>query len=79
MATPLPSIHPEQAIDVTGCGNCSTAAALYWKIEGKDHRDIVTNANIAAKLNSLSDGPFAVKKARDERAYLPMRKSCEEL
>lgn len=75
----LPSIDPEEAIDVTGCGNCSTAAALYWKIEGKDERDIVMNANIAAKLNSMADGAFGVKKARDERAYLSMRRSYEGL
>ncbi len=66
--TSAPCLHPEEAIDVTGCGNCSSAAALYWRIEGKSYEDIVRNANVAAKYNSLSEGPFAVKKAREERA-----------
>ena len=71
--TSLPACKPEEAVDVTGCGNCSSAAALYWRIEGKDPHDIVMNANVAAKCNAMSDGPFAVKKARETRAYLPLR------
>ncbi len=72
--TSLGAYRPEEAVDVTGCGNCSSAAALYWKTATDDPEQIVMNANIASKFNSMSDGPFAVKKARDERAYLPLQK-----
>ena len=65
----LKACDPEKAVDVTGCGNCSTAAALYAACEGLAPEDIVLHANIAAGLCSRHEGPAPIQKARDERAF----------
>ena len=65
----LRACDPEKAVDVTGCGNCSTAAALYAVCEGKHPEDIVLYANIAAGLCARHEGPAPIRKARQERAY----------
>ena len=64
---------PDEAIDVTGCGNCSSASALYWRIEGNNSEDIVINSNIAAGYNASSDGPAKIRKGREEKIYLKMK------
>ncbi|MBQ6493325.1 MAG: hypothetical protein IJI92_05630 [Erysipelotrichaceae bacterium] len=71
----LKALDPEKAVDVTGCGNCSAAAALYWRLEGKSFEDIVLNANVAAALCARSDGPVQIRKAREEKVYL---KLCQD-
>ena len=65
--------RPEDAVDVTGCGNCSSAAALYWRVEGSGFEDIVINSNIAAGYNAAADGPARIRKGREEKIYLRMR------
>ncbi len=67
--TSLRACDPDRAIDVTGCGNCSTAAALYGASQGMPAEDIVLCANIAAGLCAQYEGPAPIKKARDERAF----------
>lgn len=67
--TSLRACDPDRAVDVTGCGNCSTAAALFAACEGMRPEDIVLYANIAAGLNARHEGPAPVKKARKERAF----------
>ena len=56
------AIEPEKAIDVTGCGNISAAAALYWRIESNNYNDIVYNANYAASINSKYSSPICFSK-----------------
>ena len=56
------AIEVDKAIDVTGCGNTSAAAALYWRIEGNNFDDIVYNANKAASICSKHEGPIALLK-----------------
>ncbi len=69
----LNAYKPENAIDVTGCGNCSAASALYWRIEGKDYEDIVLYANIAAGYNATYKGPAPIKAGRDEKIDQKMK------
>ena len=56
-----PAIGPEKAVDVTGCGNTSAAAALYLARENKSFEDIVYYANKAAAKCSRSKGPMPLK------------------
>lgn len=56
-----PAIEKEKAVDVTGCGNTSAAAALYWRIEGSCFEDIVLHANEAASLCARYEGPIPLK------------------
>ena len=58
IVTSCDAIEVGKAVDVTGCGNTSAAAALYWKIEGKSYEDIVYNANKAASISSKYEGPI---------------------
>ena len=48
----------EQEIDPTGCGNCSTAAALWAFCEGYDDLEIAALANVAAAYNGQQYGPW---------------------
>ncbi|MEA5050763.1 MAG: PfkB family carbohydrate kinase [Oscillospiraceae bacterium] len=56
-----PSVNPfpgRPEIDPTGCGNCSTAAALYAFAEGYAAADIAAMAAVAAGYNVLQYGPY---------------------
>ena len=44
-------------VDVTGCGNCSTAAAAYAWCEGKDLAMTGVMANVASGYNLRQNGP----------------------
>jgi sugar/nucleoside kinase (ribokinase family) len=61
------SIVLGEIIDTTGCGNCSTAAALAGFCEGYEPEKIARMGNIAAAYNLLQYGPYPyVVKIRDE-------------
>ncbi|MDO4471414.1 MAG: PfkB family carbohydrate kinase, partial [Bacillota bacterium] len=45
-------------VDTTGCGNCSTAAAMYAWCEGNSLYQIALMANISAAYNLLQFGPY---------------------
>lgn len=49
-----------EIVDSTGCGNCSTAAAMYAFCEGYEEQQIAVMANIAAAYNLLQRGPYRV-------------------
>lgn len=52
-------------VDTTGCGNCSTAAALYAYCEGYHPEKVSLAGNIAAAYNLLQYGPYPnILKAR---------------
>ena len=53
-----PSIDIGEFVDQTGCGNCSTAAAMYAYFEGYDNLMVAVMANIAAGYNLLQYGPY---------------------
>lgn len=53
-----PSVTLGAPVDATGCGNCSTAAALYGWCEGFDPVQTVCMANISAAYNLLQYGPY---------------------
>lgn len=53
------SIDPiGDTVDPTGCGNCSTGAAMYAWVSGRDELDTVIMANIAAGFNAHQFGPY---------------------
>ncbi len=53
-----PSYGVETSVDPTGCGNCSTAAALYGFAEGFHPLKTALAAGLAAGLNAQQFGPF---------------------
>lgn len=52
------SITLGETVDATGCGNCSTAAALYCYCEELDPTKVEVMANISAAYNLLQYGPY---------------------
>jgi len=56
------AIAKDKAKDVTGCGNTSAAAALYWATKTNNYNDVVYNANYAASINSQFEGPIELNK-----------------
>ncbi len=64
-----PSLTVGPVVDATGCGNASTAAALYGWCENLPPRKIARLANISAAYNLLQYGPYpAVTKEVQEAA-----------
>jgi sugar/nucleoside kinase (ribokinase family) len=53
-----PSIDVDKSVDATGCGNCSTGAALYGFCEGLHPLKTAILANLAAALNARQYGPY---------------------
>jgi sugar/nucleoside kinase (ribokinase family) len=51
-------VPKEEEVDVTGCGNCSTAAAFWAFCEGYSQGQIAAIANIAASYNVQQYGPY---------------------
>ena len=47
-----------EIVDPTGCGNCSTAAAMYGWCEGNSLYETAMIANISAAYNLLQYGPY---------------------
>lgn len=45
-------------VDQTGCGNCSTGAAMYALVSGRTPAEVVVMANIASGYNCLQYGPY---------------------
>ena len=53
-----PSIDIGPYVDQTGCGNCSTGAAMYALFSGHSPAEVVVMANIASGYNCLQYGPY---------------------
>lgn len=53
-----PSVTVGPIVDPTGCGNCSTAAALYGICEGYSPSEAAMIGNISAAYNLLQHGPY---------------------
>lgn len=56
-AVMVPSTGLARTVDPTGCGNCSTAAAMVGFAEGLSPALIAAFANVAADYNALQLGP----------------------
>lgn len=52
------SLTVGEIVDPTGCGNCSTAAAMYGFCEGLSLYKTAASANISAAYNLLQYGPY---------------------
>lgn len=53
-----PAVGVENSVDPTGCGNCSTAAAMVGLAEGKSYEETSAMANIDAAYCAGQFGPF---------------------
>ena len=77
-----PPVMVENSVDPTGCGNCSTAAALIGLAEGLPLVDAAVMANIAAGFNAQQIGPWPKVDAETQtKAKLMMEKlksECEK-
>ncbi|MBR2671622.1 MAG: carbohydrate kinase family protein [Oscillospiraceae bacterium] len=52
-----PSVdHAGKSVDPSGCGNCSTAAAMHAWVEGRTVPEIIAEANISAGFNAAVYG-----------------------
>ena len=71
-----PPIDVATSVDPTGCGNCSTAAALIGFAENLPPFDTVMMANIAAGYNARQVGPWPqVTEAVREEAYALLKEA----
>ena len=52
------AIDITDTVDPTGCGNCSTAAAMYAHVAGYEPRMVVAMANVAAGYNAAQFGVY---------------------
>ena len=62
-----PSIGTEDSVDPTGCGNCSTAAAMVGLAEGKSYEETSAMANLAAAYCAKQNGPWPLADAATRR------------
>lgn len=73
----MPSVKftPEDGdTDPTGCGNCSTAAAMWAFCEGKAPKEICAFANVAAGYNARQHGPYPrLREVRDQAYFYAER------
>ena len=53
-----PAIDAPATVDPTGCGNCSTGAAMYAWAEGCSPKKTAVMANVAAGLSAAQYGPI---------------------
>ena len=71
------SIDVGELVDTTGCGNASTAAALYAYCEDFEPQRITIAANLSAAYNLLQHGPYPlftreIRKEAEERLSLEL-------
>ena len=78
----VPVVHlvpKEEEVDPTGCGNSSTAAALWAFCEGMTTKEICAWGNIVAAHNVLQFGPTKViNQAKRDEAMAYLKKLCSE-
>ncbi len=75
----MPSVGADECVDSTGCGNCSTAAALIGFAEGRPPKETVAMANISASYNVRQVGPWPLfDEATRREAYATLGKMLEE-
>ncbi len=75
----VPGVLSDNAVDATGCGNSSTAAALYGLCEGYDPLKIAIVSNIAAHHNVQYKGLIEDVHAIREEALQQVDKIYAEL
>lgn len=76
----VPIVKGEHDVDPTGCGNSSTAAALYAYAEGYDPLKIAIIANVTSCFNAQQFGPIErLDGALREKALTLANKLYEEM
>lgn len=65
-------VPKEQEVDPTGCGNNSTAAALWGFCEGYNVYEIASIGNVAAAYNVQQYGPYPTFNDRTRKASLEL-------
>lgn len=63
-----PSVGTADSVDPTGCGNCSTAAAMIGLAEGLSLEKTAAMANLAAAYCAKQNGPWPVVDAQTRQA-----------
>lgn len=69
-----PSYQEYAVVDVTGCGNSSTAAAFYAWCEGMKIEEIAATANVTAGFNLRYQGAMELTKENRRLAYVARKK-----
>ena len=73
------SLTVGEVIDPTGCGNCSTAAAMYAWCEGNSLYRTAMMANISAAYNLLQYGPYpAITKEIQKQAKVLLEEKIKQ-
>lgn len=73
------SLTVGEIVDPTGCGNCSTAAAMYGWCEGNSLYKTAMMANISAAYNLLQYGPYpAITKEVQAQAQELLEEKLQE-
>lgn len=67
-----PSVGTADSVDPTGCGNCSTAAAMIGLAEGLSLEETAAMANIAAACCAKQNGPWPVADEQSRAAARQM-------
>lgn len=63
-----PSVGTADSVDPTGCGNCSTAAAMIGLAEGLSLEKTAAMANLAAAYCAKQNGPWPMVDAQTRQA-----------
>ena len=74
-----PSFKKFPVVDVTGCGNSSTAAAFYAWCEGMEIEEIAATANITAGINLRYQGAMELTRENRELAEKERLVMAEQL
>lgn len=75
----VPSVEREDVVDPTGCGNCSTAVAMYAYTHTKDPVLTCAMANISASYNLRQNGPYpGYSQADRDEAWRLLNEIMEE-
>ena len=78
-----PPVMVENSVDPTGCGNCSTAAALIGFAEGLPLLDATIMANISSGFNAQQVGPWpkvdAETQSKAKQLMEKLKSECEKI
>lgn len=74
-----PSYQKYPLVDVTGCGNSSTAAAFYAWCEGMDIYDIAAHANVTAGHNIRFSGAMELDGQTRAKALADVKEFAQQL
>ena len=73
-----PSIDVFETVDPTGCGNCSTGAAMYAYLSGNSPQMVGIMANLSAAYNIAQYGPYPCYSREDTDRAAQLAKQYEK-